>query len=158
MRRSGELPPFQRFFEEHRSDVWRLLVATLGRTEAEDCFQETFLAALDGYPRLSDARNLRAWVLTIAHRKAVDVHRRRRLEAVPAGDLPDRGQPPAGDGDPELWRAVRSLPAKQRAAIAHRFVADRAYKEIAGAMACSEEAARRSVHEGIKRLREVLSR
>ncbi len=150
------LPPFQRFLDDHRADVWRFLVASVGPTEAEDCFQETFLAALRAYPRLGHSRNLRAWIFTIAHRKALDAHRRRTGAAVPVADVPDHPAASAGNGDPELWRAVRSLPDKQRAAIAHRFVSDLAYKDIAEVMSCTEEAARQNVRAGVKRLREVL--
>ena len=76
-------PPFQRFLDEQRDAVWRFLVAAVGRDAADDCFQETFLAALRAYPKLRDASNLRAWVLTIAHRKAIDHHRARRRGAGP---------------------------------------------------------------------------
>jgi RNA polymerase sigma factor (sigma-70 family) len=151
------LPAFQRFVDEHRTDVWRFLVASLGTAEAEDCFQETFVAALRAYPRLRSAKNLRGWVLTIANSKAMDAHRRRARDPMPVAAVPDRAADASGNGDPELWRAVRALPDKQRAAIAHRFVSDLAYKDIASAMSCTEEAARRNVHEGIKRLREVLT-
>jgi RNA polymerase sigma factor (sigma-70 family) len=152
------LPPFQRFLDEHTSDVWRFLVATVGPQEAEDCFQETFLAALRAYPRLHHGRNLRAWIFTIAHSKAMDAHRKKAREPVPVEHVPDRMASRTDNGDPSLWRAVRDLPDKQCAAVAHRFVSDLAYKDIAGAMSCTEEAARQNVHEGIKRLREVLAR
>ena len=72
---SRPLPPFQRFVDEHRDEVWRFLVASAGRNEAEDCFQETFISALRAYPRLRADSNPRAWVLKIAHRKAIDAHR-----------------------------------------------------------------------------------
>ena len=150
------LPPFQRFLEDHQGDVWRFLIAAVGPVEAEDCFQETFLAALQAYPRLRSSRNLKGWVFTIAHRKALDVHRRRSRDPVPVAAVPERPMRGEANGDPELWRAVRSLPRKQRLAIAHRFVADLAYKDIAGVMSCTEEAARQNVRAGVKRLREVL--
>jgi RNA polymerase sigma factor (sigma-70 family) len=150
------LPPFQRFLDEHRSDVWRFLVASVGPTEAEDCFQETFLAALRAYPGLAHTKNLRSWIFTIAHRKALDAHRRRGREAVPVTAVPDRPAAAAANGDPDLWRAVRSLPDRQREAVAHRFVADLAYKDIAEVMSCTEEAARQNVRAGVRRLREVL--
>ena len=146
------LPPFQALI-----DVYRFLVASLGRHEADDCFQETFIAALRAYPRLRDASNLRAWLFTIAHRKAIDAHRARSRRAVPVEEVPERAD--AGgigqDGEPELWRAVRGLPAKQRAAVLHRYVNDLAYVDIGRVMGCSEDAARRSVHEGLKKLRTV---
>lgn len=150
------LPPFQALIDEHRDDVYRFLVASLGRDDAEDCFQETFISALRAYPRLRNASNLRAWLLTIAHRKAIDSHRARARRAVPVEEVPE--QPvtptvPSLNGEPELWRAVRDLPAKQRAAVLHRYVNDLAYVDIGQVMGCSEEAARRSVHEGLKKLR-----
>jgi RNA polymerase sigma factor (sigma-70 family) len=152
------LPPFQVFLDTHRDDVYRFLVYLVGPGEADDCFQETFLAALRAYPRLRDASNLKAWVLTIAHRKALDAHRSRRRRPEPVESLPEAAGPVLdGEGarDPGLWRAVGELPPKQRAAVVHRFVADLPYRDIARVMGTTEEAARRSVHEGVRKLREV---
>ncbi|MGH2682324.1 MAG: RNA polymerase sigma factor [Actinomycetota bacterium] len=151
-------PPFQVFLDTYREDVYRFLLHLVGPGEAEDCFQETFLAALRSYPRLRDASNLKSWVLTIAHRKALDAHRARRRRPAPVEAVPETATSTL-DGeagaDPVLWRAVRALPPKQRAAVVHRFVGDLAYREIARMMQTSEEAARRSVHEGVRKLREV---
>jgi RNA polymerase sigma factor (sigma-70 family) len=151
------LPPFQALLDEHRDDVYRFLVASLGREDADDCFQETFIAAMRAYPRLRSASNLRSWLFTIAHRKAIDAHRARARRAVPVEEVPEQAD--AGglglNGEPELWRAVRGLPAKQRAAVLHRYVNDLAYVDIGRVMGCSEDAARRSVHEGLKKLRTV---
>jgi RNA polymerase sigma factor (sigma-70 family) len=149
------LPPFSSFLEQHRLDVYRFLAAMVGTEHADDCFQETFLAALRAYPRLEPGANLRAWVLTIAARKAID-HGRRARRVLPVAEIPDRPGPAHPDGDPELWRAVRELAPKQRAAIVHRYVLDRPYREVAEVLGCSEEAARASAHEGRKRLRERL--
>jgi RNA polymerase sigma factor (sigma-70 family) len=150
-----DLPPFQTLLDEHARDVHRFLRALLGPVDADDCYQETWLAALRAYPRLRETSNLRGWVLTIAHRKAIDHVRRARPE-VPVGEPPERAaRPPASalDGRPELWARVRELPPKQRMAIALRFVADAGYGEISAVMGTSEEAARRNVHEGLARLR-----
>lgn len=155
------LPPFQTFLDEHRDDVYRFLLATVGPVEADDCFQETFLSALRAYPRLRRGSNLRAWVLTIAQRKGLDSHRARARRALPVGEVPETAavsEAPELDGRPELWRRVRELPPKQRAAVAHRFACDLSYGEIGVVLGCSEEAARRSVHEGLKKLREVVER
>lgn len=150
-------PPFQRFLDENRDDVWRFLVAAVGRDAADDCFQETFLAALNAYPR-TQVTNARAWVLTIAHRKALDHHRACVRRPVPVGAIPDTPADPAPDpaGD-DVWRRVRDLPPKQRAALLLRFAGDLSHREIAAALGCSEEAARRSAYEGLKRLREELA-
>ncbi len=154
---SVRLPPFQALLDEHRDDVYRFLVASLGRDEADDCFQETFISALRAYPRLRDGSNLRSWLFTIAHRKAIDAHRARARRAVPVEEVPERADAGAQalNGEPELWRAVRGLPAKQQAAVLHRYVNDLAYADIGRVMGCSEDAARRSVHEGLKKLRTV---
>jgi RNA polymerase sigma factor (sigma-70 family) len=151
------LPPFQRLLDDHADDVLGFLIASVGPQEAEDCFQETLLAALRHYPRLEDARNLRGWLLTIAHRKAIDHHRARARRATPVAEPPDVAAPSANGRDPELWRAVADLPPKQRGAVALRFASDLPYREIGAALDCSEEAARRSVHEGVKRLRKELT-
>jgi RNA polymerase sigma factor (sigma-70 family) len=141
--------PFQRFLDTHSEDVWRFLRASVGAQEAEDCYQETFLAALRAYPRLQHD-NPRAWVLTIAHRKALD-HHRRGGRTVPLEGVAE----PAGaaDRDATVWTAVAQLPPKMRAAVLLRYLGDLKHAEIAHALGCSEEAARRSVHEGLKRLR-----
>jgi RNA polymerase sigma factor (sigma-70 family) len=148
-----ELPPFQVFLEEHREDVFRFLVASVGREEADDCFQETFLAALRAYQRLEESSNLRGWILTIAHRKAIDAHRSRKRRPAPAEELPVGASKPPPVRDTSLWQAVRELPGKQRAAVVHRFVNDLAYADIGRMTGSSEEAARRNVHEGLKKLR-----
>jgi RNA polymerase sigma factor (sigma-70 family) len=155
------LPPFQTFLDEHRSAVLGFLIATVGPNDADDCFQETFLAALRAYPDLRDGRNLRGWVLTIAHRKAIDAARARARRPTPSPEPPERGDPNSAiegvaNGLGETWRAVAALPARQREAIAHRFMADLRYREIGEIIGCSEAAARRSVHEGLEKLRSEL--
>jgi RNA polymerase sigma factor (sigma-70 family) len=156
-------PPFQAFLDEHRDTVWRFLVASVGRADADDCFQETFIAALRAYPELGSRRrehNLRAWVLTIAHRKALDAHRARARRPTPVADPAEVGDataPAAGPGrDEALWQAVEELPERQRTAVVLRFVGDLAHREIATAIGCSEDAARRSLHEGLSKLRKVV--
>jgi DNA-directed RNA polymerase specialized sigma24 family protein len=157
------LPPFQRFLDAHRDDVLRFLVASLGRHDADDAFQETFISALRAYAGLRPDSNLRAWVLTIAHRKALDVHRSRARHPLPVAELGDgatpvaaaRGAPLGADGD--QWERVRALPPRQRAVLTLRYGADLTHAEIARALGCSEQAARRAASDGLKTLREELS-
>jgi RNA polymerase sigma factor (sigma-70 family) len=153
-----ELPPFQTVLDDHSGAVMAILQGAVGRDGAEDCFQETFLAALRAYPKLGDAGNLRGWLLTIAHRKAIDHHRARGRNPVPvaevAGVAVEDGIP---ERDERLWAAVGALPPKQRAAVALRYGSDLPHSEIAAALGCSPEAARRSLHEGLKRLRKELA-
>jgi RNA polymerase sigma factor (sigma-70 family) len=156
---SESLPPFQRFLDAERDVVWRFLVASVGRSEADDCFQETFISALRAYPRLRADSNLRAWVLTIAHRKALDAHRGRARRALPVAEPAAvqehaAAEPHVHDG--ELWDAVGELPDRQRSAVTLRFMADLPHREIAAAIGCSEDAARRSLHEGLAKLRKAV--
>jgi DNA-directed RNA polymerase specialized sigma24 family protein len=145
--------PFQRFLDQHREPVLAFLRAMVGPHDADDCFQETFIAALRAYRRM-DGRNPRAWVMTIARRKAIDHHRARARRPVPSAELPDVA---VGNGfDPgvaAIWGAVGELPPGQRAAVALRFAADLSYREIADSLGCSEQAARRRVADGLKSLR-----
>jgi RNA polymerase sigma factor (sigma-70 family) len=152
----SDLPPFQILIDEHADEVMALLRGAVGREGAEDCFQETFLAALRAYPQLGDAGNLRGWLITIAHRKAIDHHRARGRRPVPVAEVREVAVevPPPEVG---IWAAVGSLPPKQRAAVTLRYASDLPHADIATALGCSPEAARRSLHEGIKRLREELT-
>ena len=148
------LPPFETLIDAHAAELHRFLLGCVGPVEADDCLQETFLSALRAYPRLASADNLRAWLYTIARRKATDAIRRsaRRptieLDGV-APIAPPAPEPP----DDGIWRSVRALPAKQRDAVVQRFVLDLAYADIGARMGTSEAAARQNVRAGLRRLR-----
>jgi len=150
--------PFHLFLDEHRTPVLAYLRAMVGPSDADDCFQETFMAALRNYETL-DGHSPRAWVMTIARNKAIDHHRATGRRPVPKGEeLPDVPALKRNEPDPELWAEVAGLPDRQREAVGLRFAADLRYREIAAAMDTSEEAARRSVHEGLKKLRERITK
>src|SRR3954447_15945274 len=155
------LPPFQLTLDQHRDSLARFIAATVGPSDADDILQETLIAALRAYPRLRPDSNVRAWLLTIARNKAMDSHRSRKRQPVPVGEAIDGPADPSGAGelngdgpDAELWTTVRELPTKQRAAVVLRFVNDLSHREIARVLDCSEAAARRSLHEGLAKLRE----
>jgi RNA polymerase sigma factor (sigma-70 family) len=153
------LPPFQTALGQHHDTLARFLAATVGPHDAEDCLQETLIAALRAYPRLRPDSNVRAWFLTIARNKALDEHRARGRRAVPVAEPDGVARStalvePADGHDPELWSAVRELPPKQRAAVVLRYVNDLPHRDIARVLDCSEAAARRSLHEGLAKLRE----
>ena len=141
--------------DEHASAVHRFLSASVPAHEVDDCFQETFISALRAYPKLRSSSNLRAWVLTIEARKAVDGPRTRSRSGVTLAEVPEVAAPERPETDPELWAAVRALPAKQRTAVVLRYVNDLRYREIAEVLGCSEAAARQSSKAGLDRLKEV---
>lgn len=138
---------------EHARELHRFLVALVGPNEAEDCLQETFVSALRAYSRLRHGDNLRAWLYTIAQRKATDLVRRRARRPTRNLDGVEPAVAPALDLDDGLWQHVHRLPPKQRAAIVHRYALDLAYAEIGARMGISEEAARQNVSAGLRRLR-----
>jgi len=138
--------------------VLRVCRALLPVHDAEDAAADAFLAALQAYPRLRPDSDLKAWLVTIAHRKAVDILRRRSRNAVPVPELPEPSLGGASAAEPalpdeQLWIAVRNLPAKQRQAVAYHYVADLAHADVAAIMGTSEAAARRNAADGIRALR-----
>jgi RNA polymerase sigma factor (sigma-70 family) len=153
--RTETKPPFENLVEQHGATVLRVCRVVLGVHDAQDAWSETFLAALRAYPDLPDDANTEAWLVTIAHRKAIDVLRARKRQPAPVGELPEAptglGVPGAEDGD--LWHAVAALPEKQRQAVAYHYVAGLAYAQIAAILGGTTDAARRAAADGIKNLR-----
>jgi RNA polymerase sigma factor (sigma-70 family) len=153
------LPPFEQLVDDHARELHRFLIGSVGPFEAEDCLQETFMSALRAYPRLRHADNLRAWLYTIAQRKATDSIRRRARR--PTRDLdgiePVAPATPHDPADEALWLQVGRLPSKQRTAVVQRYVLDLAYVEIASRMGISEDAARQNVSAGLRRLRREIT-
>lgn len=143
------VPPFERFYEEHREPVLAYLRRLLPRDAAEDAWQETFLRALRAYPNLRHGRHLRAWIFTIAERVAIDDARRRR----PHDQLPDGATEDAQPPYAELEELTRGLPKKERAAVVLRYGYDLPYAEIGQALGSSEDAARQATSSGVRRLR-----
>ena len=137
--------------------VLRVCRAVLGPTAADDAWSETFLSAMAAYPRLQPGSNVAAWLVTIAHRKAIDHVRAERRRAVPVGDLPDvpsTGRQPGG-WESDLWESLKSLPPKQRQTIAYHYLAGLPYAEVAGVLGGTADASRRAAADGIAALRKT---
>lgn len=145
---------------EHGAVVWRVCRAVVGTHDAEDAWSDTFLAALVAYPRLAPASNIRGWLVTIAHRKAIDRLRAATRSPLPVDPPPDRAVLPAEapDLDCDLWAALSSLPDKQRQSVAYHHVAGLPYAEVAALLQTSPAAARRSAADGIAALRRLLDK
>jgi RNA polymerase sigma factor (sigma-70 family) len=159
--------PFEQVVAEHGETVLRVCRAVLGPVDADDAWSETFLAALTAYPSLPPGSNVRGWLVTIAHRKAIDVTRARARSAVPVESVPDlvdgghatpiaEGDADAWDGD--LWNALRQLPLRQREAIAYHYLVGLPYAEVAAIVGGSADAARRASADGVARLRSIYPR
>ena len=148
-------PPFETVVEAHGALVWRVCRAMLAEADADDAWSETFLAALRAYPTLTPDSNVAAWLVTIAHRKALDSIRSSGRRAEPTAEVPTAAAPPAALAaeHQELWRAVAALPVKQRSALVYRHLAGFSYDEIGRLLGSSPTAARRSVSDALANLR-----
>lgn len=147
---------------EHGDVVWRVCRAVLDATSAQDAWSETFLAAMRAYPRLRPDSDVRAWLVTIAHRKALDAVRARARRPVPVGVVPESAAPSAlgvpGGADRDLWEAVGALPLKQRQCVAYHYLAGLPYARVAELVGGSAAAARRAAADGVATLRRTYGR
>jgi RNA polymerase sigma factor (sigma-70 family) len=154
--------PFEAIVSAHGSTVLRVCRAVLVPADADDAWSETFLSAMKAYPDLPADANVEAWLVTIAHRKAIDVTRAAARRAIPVGETPDTATSPAvGDAEPdasaELTQALAKLPAKQKQAIAYHYLGGLPYAEVAAIIGGSADAARRAAADGIAALRRSTS-
>jgi RNA polymerase sigma factor (sigma-70 family) len=150
-------PPFDAVVAAYGPMVLRVCRAVLGPTAADDAWSETFLSAMRAYPRLPAGSNVEAWLVTIAHRKAIDQLRAASRRATPTDQLPER---PSGDGVPggwesDLWAALETLTLRQRQAVAYHYLAGLPYAEVAELLGGTPEAARRAAADGVAALRKT---
>ena len=146
--------PFEAVVTQHGATVLRVVRAVVGHSDADDAWSDTFLAAMKAYPQLPADANVEAWLVTIAHRKAIDITRATARRAIPVADTPD--SPPTERSDThdlDLDAAVGALPPKQRQAVAYHYLAGLPYAESATILDSSVPAARRAAADGIATLR-----
>jgi RNA polymerase sigma factor (sigma-70 family) len=152
--------PFEAVVAAHGGTVLRVCRAVLGAADADDAWSETFLAAMRAYPDLPADANVEAWLVTIAHRKAIDVTRAAARRAIPVGEVPENAAADAAPGrlDGDLADALTRLPARQKQAVAYHYLAGLPYSDVAAILGGSPEAARRAAADGIAKLRRVAGR
>jgi RNA polymerase sigma factor (sigma-70 family) len=146
--------PFEHVVAEHGDTVWRVCRGLLPQHDAEDAWSETFLAALRAWDRFEGDR-VRGWLVTIAHRKALDVLRasarvETREDGPPDSPVQDTGR------DLDLWAALATLPEGQRAAVVHHHLVGLPYDEVAVVVGTTPTAARKAASDGVRRLRTLL--
>ena len=149
------MKPFEQVIDEHGPAILRFCAGRVGAERAEDCFQETMLAALRSYDGVRDGKAVKAWLFTIANRKSIDMHRARARRPVPTDQTEPEPSPRSEfqPGSNDVWALVDDLPEKQSTAIHLRFRGGLTHREVGEVMETTEAAARRSVFEGLKRLR-----
>lgn len=149
------MKPFEYIVEIHGPSVLRYLTGRLGPDRAEDCFQETMLAALRGYDEVREPKAVKGWLFTIATRKSIDVYRKsgRQITADGSSAEVPEPRPMARPGESDVWSVVAQLPGKQALAVELRYRAGLSHREVGQVMEISESAARRNVFEGLENLR-----
>ncbi|OBB20837.1 RNA polymerase subunit sigma [Mycolicibacterium setense] len=148
-------PPFETVVRDHGPTVFRVCRAIVGADDADDAWSETFLAALKAYPDLPEGTNFEAWLVTVAHRKAIDLTRTRTRQPIPTDVVPETPNPRSGESFGDLAAAVGRLPHKQKHAVAYHYLAGLPYDEIAEVLGGSAAAARRASSDGIATLRRI---
>ena len=147
------------------AEIYRFaLHLTRNRTDADDLYQETALKAYRAWDRLPCDANHRAWLYRIASNTFLsDKRKNARLssldaaemvDSIPATSRDDDGRLDAGNLLREVETFIEALPPKQRVALVQRKYLELGYAEIATALGCTEEAARRNVHEALRKLRD----
>jgi RNA polymerase sigma factor (sigma-70 family) len=146
--------PFETVVADHGTTVLRVCLAVLGPGEADDAWSETFLSAMKAYPDLPADANVEAWLVTIAHRKALDVTRAAARGAIPVAELPATQTAAGADArDLDLVAAMAQLPPKQKQVVAYHYLAGLPYSEIAAILGGTTDAARRAGADGIATMR-----
>ena len=165
---AGSEPTVQVTFDEtlarYGAEIYRFaLHLTRNRSDADDLYQETALKAYRAWNRLPCDANHRAWLYRIASNAFLSDKRKtsrlrsldaeETVESIPAASRDDDGRLDAGQLLHEVEGFIADLPPKQRIALVQRKYLEIGYPEIAATLGCSEEAARRSVHEALRKLR-----
>ena len=137
--------------------LWR----TGSEEDAADVVHDVFVRVVDQGPRLANVRNPKAWLLTVTHRAAVDVTRRRnRRQAESLEDCPYLAAN-AVDGIQRVDAARASqllagLPTAQRDAVYLRHFADCTFAEIGKIVGIPKFTAASRYRGGIRKLRRLM--
>jgi len=145
---------------EHDHDrlVQALTVLAGDRETAADAVQEAFVRLLRDWGQVATYEDPAAWVrrvaLNLIHDQQRSIWRQARLllriEQQPS--VPEEIR----SFDPELWQQVRILPAKQRTAVALRYVGDLTLHEVSEAMHVSEGTVDQHLRRALRTLRDTL--
>ncbi len=135
------------------------LAHTASKADADDVFQETFLAFHCSPKQFNDDEHIKAWLIRTALNisKRVLSGRRRRTgepdENAEAGRFEF-----AADEQNDIADAIRKLPEKYRAAIWLHYFEDMPVKQAAKALGERESTMRSRLMRGREKLKEILGK
>lgn len=166
----GDADAFAAFYRRHLGLVVGFcLRATGDREAAADLAGEVFAAALSACGRYRAHYDTAApWLIGIAHNKLREsqrravvqdgVRRRLRMRPLELGeDDLERVEALASAAESAVVAAVEALPEAEREAVRARIVEERAYRELAVELRCSESVVRQRVSRGLTRIRAQMS-
>ena len=164
-----------RLYEKHKADVYRFARRLAGApAEAEDLVQETWMRVVRHRSEISEERDMKAWLFTIAanlHRDALRRTRVRKLlflsprrddEAPDAVDTaPDPGPGPGGLAEQSetgraLDRALAGLPDRQRTVFVLKMIEGYKHEEIGGILKIPVGTVKTLLFRAVQRLRSEL--
>lgn len=157
----------EKIVTEYAPFVWKICFRMVGNSaDAEDCFQETFISAMQ-VTRRQKVRSIKAMLIRLATNKSIDRlrQRSRKSEAV---SLEDRFEILADDRLPEqcmenkelaeqLRAALVQLPANEAEAFCMRHLNELDYARIAGELGIKRGNARVLVHRAKAKLNQLLA-
>ena len=158
----GRTAALEGLYDALAGDVYGLaLWRTASPEDAADVLQEVFIRVAQAGPRLSRIRDPRAYVLRIAHRAAIDVHRRRRrraeepLEDVHLVEKNPRASELALDAE-RVSERLRDLPPEQREIVYLHVFAGCSFAEAARTAGIPTFTAASRYRLALERLRRLL--
>jgi RNA polymerase sigma factor (sigma-70 family) len=157
---AGDLAAFEAIVARHRPAMLARCRSVLDRDGAEDAVQHALLNAWNALRGGCEVQNLRAWLLTIARRCALQSLRSRGEPPVLISELYPGGPSPAEELDRDLrtrtaLSAVAALPHVEREALVSTAIHGRSGREAADALGVSEGMVRQLVHRARVRVREA---
>ena len=155
--------------KEHGSKVWQTAYRLLGNhTDAADCFQETFIAALE-VSRRQHVRNFSALLARLATARAIDRLRQRMREPNINTEIADYAAVPGNDVEPfqkiqaqelamGLRKSLSQLPPQEAQVFCLRYLNNMSYRSIAKELGIKANAAGVLLHRARTKLRELLEK
>lgn len=159
----GNRLTFEELYTAFWPRVYGYVARQLGdRSEAEDITAEVFARAFEAYPRFEPRPTAAPWLFTIARHACWDFHRKRALRerlTLALAQGVESEDPAAVAERRATWRRLRSeierLPLRQQQALRCFHQDGLSFREAAGRLRCSEDAAKMLCHRGVKTLRQA---
>ena len=160
---AGDPAALEAVIQRHGPAILGVLRGLVGPVEAEDLFQETFMRFLKNIGRYRHRGRLRAYLVTVARRLALDQLRKQKIRGEQSLDETNL-VPSAGEGSPELNAAeaeqrqrvegaLESLSDKQREVLILHYFGGLTFREIARVTGVPLGTALGRMHYALRHLR-----